>query len=170
MFNVGNHTWEPRAEDEERHVPLLGIAGRIGIVARASSQPGAALELLSWLSSGRGGDSVAAASLATTLYRRTQLKSPKAWVEPPITPSAASQYAVLTEQTFRRRQWLVALRIPGREGYLSALDEAVRQAVQSQRSPRESLRQAAQQWSAITDRLGRQRQRLAYLQSLGIPP
>ncbi len=170
VYNVGNQKWEVPAEDQDPHVPLLGIAGRVGVVCSASSHPDAALELLAWLSAPSDGDPASAASSATTLYRRSQLSRPKNWVEKPASPAAASQYALLTENTFRRSQWLGAPRIPGRDEYLAALDHAVRQAVQSRQSPAEALQHAAAKWREITDRLGREHQRAAYLRSLELEP
>ena len=121
-FNVGNQQWEGLAEDQDPHVPLLGLAGRVGAVCSAAKHRDAALELLAWLSSNSSGDPASAASPATTLYRRSQLKSAINWVEKPVSPAAASQYAAITETTFRRSQWLEAPRIPGRDEYLAALD------------------------------------------------
>ena len=169
VYNVGNQKWEVPAEDQDPHVPLLGIAGRVGAIC-GSSHPDAALELLSWLSAPAAGDPAGAASSATTLYRRSQLKGAKNWVEKPLSPAAAAQYASLTESTFRRPQWLSAPRIPGRDEYLAALDHAVRQAVQAKQSPAAALQQAAAKWREITDRLGREHQRAAYLRSLELEP
>ncbi len=169
-YNVGNQKWEERTEDQDPHVPLLGVTGRIGAVCSVSSHASAALELLSWLSASPADEPASTASSATTLYRRAQLKSAKNWVEKPVSPAAASQYAAIAETTLRRSQWLMALRIPGRDEYLAALDHAVRQAVQSKQSPEEALRQAAAKWRELTARLGRERQRSAYLRSLELEP
>jgi multiple sugar transport system substrate-binding protein len=169
-YNVGDQKWEYRTEDQDPHVPLLVVAGRIGAVCAVSSHTNAALELLSWLSASPADEPLSAASSATTLYRRSHFKSAKDWVEKPVPPAAASQYAALTEKTLRRSQWLMALRIPGRDEYLAALDHAVRRAVQSKQSPEEALREAAKKWREITDRLGRERQRPAYLRSLELEP
>jgi multiple sugar transport system substrate-binding protein len=170
VYNVGNQKWETPGEDQDPHVPLLGIAGRVGAVCSASLHRDAALELIAWLSAAANGEPVGAASPATTLYRHAQLKGAKNWVEKPVSPAAASQYAALTEATFRRPQWLSALRIPGRDEYLAALDHAVRQAVQSKQSPAAALREAAAKWHEITDRLGREAQRVAYRRSLELEP
>ena len=90
-----------------------------------STHPDAALELLLWLSGDEISSQVCAASPATTLFRRSHLKSPRTWTEPPISVAAATQYATVTERALSREQWLGALRIPGRTEYLAALDEAV---------------------------------------------
>jgi len=170
VFNVRKQSWEARAEDEDPHVPLLGAAGRIGVVSRKSAHPEAAFELLFWLSGKQFSPRVSAVSPATTLFRRSHLGAPRAWVEKPIPPAAAGQYAAMAERAFGRGEWLFALRIPGRAEYLAALDEAVRRAVRGVQSPAEALQQAATRWQEITDRLGRERQKTAYLHSLGQEP
>ena len=63
-----------------------------------------------------------------------------------------------------------ALRIPGREKYLAALDQAVAAAVRGDQSPAAALAEAARQWHEITKELGLENQKAAYLQSLGLEP
>ena len=59
-------------------------------------------------------------------------------------------------------------RIPGVDQYMAALDVAVRSALQNSVTPSEALVEAARQWEKITDSLGRDSQREAYLKHLGI--
>jgi len=168
VYNIGASRWDTRAEDVDPRVPLLGSAGRIGVVAVGSANRPTAFRLLAWLSGGQYGSKLCASSPATTLFRRPQLKSPQTWAEAPVPPVAAAQYAAATERTFLRQQWLFALRIPGREEYLASLDAAVRRAVRAEKPPAEALQEAAAQWEQITERLGTGQQKLAYLHSLGL--
>jgi multiple sugar transport system substrate-binding protein len=170
VYNVRKQSWQPRGEDDDPHVPLLAVAGRMGVVARKSAHPEAAFQLLFWLSGGQFSPRVCASSEATTLFRQSHLSDPPMWVERPITPPAAAQYAMLAEKTFSREQWVFGLRIPGRPEYLAALDVAVRQAVRGERSPGEALQKAATRWQEITEGLGRDRQKSAYSHSLGREP
>jgi multiple sugar transport system substrate-binding protein len=170
VFNVRKRSWERRAEDEDPHVPLPAIAGRIGAVTRRSEHSEAAFQLLLWLSGKQFSTRVCASSAATTLFRQSQLGTPQRWVERPITPRAAAQYGAVAEKQFRHGQWVFALRIPGRMEYLAALDDAVSRAVGGEQSPAEALRQAATRWQEITQRLGTDRQKAAYYHSLGREP
>ena len=138
VYNIGGKSWEDRPEGGEPHVPLLGVAGRIGVVGGKSEHPEAALELLLWLSGQQWGVRVSAVSPATTLFRRSQAESPREWVEKPVSGPAAAAYAAQTEQTFQRQESVMALRLPGRAEYLAALDEAVQAAVRGQRSAAEA--------------------------------
>ncbi len=167
-YNLGNRSWEPLGEGVDGHVPLLGIAGRMGVVAAGAKHPEAALQLLVWLSGRQWSPQVCAASPATTLFRRGHLKSPQQWTEAPVSPAAAAQYAALTEKTLTRSDYLFALRVPARGEYLAALDKAVRAAVRGEATPAAALKNAAARWTEITRRLGLPQQRAAYRQSLGL--
>ena len=154
VYNLRRHAWERRADDEDPHVPLLAMAGRLGAVSRKSSHPEAACELLLWLSGKQFGPRVSASSTATTLYRQSYVANPRVWVEPPVGPPAAAQYASVAKASFSGDQWVFALRIPGRQAYLTALDDAIDRAVRGEQSPAEALQQAAARWREITDELG----------------
>ena len=166
-YDVGEKAWEPRRKDEDPHVPLLGVAGRMGLVMGHSKWPDAAFQLLFWLS-GEQSTQLSPSSPATTLFRSSHLQSAEAWVEKQIPATTAAQYAEMTQHTLCRPQWLFPLRIPGRLKYLAAVDEAVHRAVEGEQTPEESLRQAAATWREITRQLGPESQREAYWNSLGI--
>ena len=53
VFNLTGRVWDDRAEDENPCVPLLAIAGRIGVVNVKSDRAEAAFQLLLWLSDSR---------------------------------------------------------------------------------------------------------------------
>lgn len=168
VYHVGKQKWEARAAEDDPHVPLLSVAGRIGVVRDESAHRQAAFRLLLWLSGKQFSRQVCASSPATTLFRRGHLKSPQKWVEVPVSPVAARQYGSVTEAALQREQWLAAPRIPGRPEYLSVLDEAVHRAVGDEQSATEALGQAAAHWRKITLRLGKERQKTAYRHSLGL--
>jgi multiple sugar transport system substrate-binding protein len=168
VYNVGTNAWENRPEEAESQVPLLGVAGRIGVVRTGLDRPQAAMQLLAWLSGSKWSPQVCPPSPAATLFRRSHLAAPQEWVERPVPASMAAAYAALTEATLRRRQCLWAVRLPGREEYLAALDEAVQAATHGTKSPAEALAATADRWRQITARLGLQPQKAAYLHSLGL--
>jgi ABC-type glycerol-3-phosphate transport system substrate-binding protein len=168
VFNLSGHLWDTRADDDDPRVPLLAIAGRLGVVNVKSPQVNAAFQLLAWLSDSRMSPQVCAASPATTLLRQSNLQSPGQWVEKPVSALAAVQYGDATAAALRHEQWLAALRLPGRAEYLAALDQSVAAAVRGQKAPLDALLQADKQWREITARLGLDRQRAAYRHSLGL--
>ncbi len=169
-YNIASRAWESRPSGESTRVPLLGLAGRIGSIARASSYPEQAFGLLAWLSGRDWGSTTSAASAATTLFRKSQMRAPRPWLDPSIDAAAGQQYARSVRDAFGRSSYLFAPRIEGQEEYLAALDTAVAQAVRGEKSPADALKQAASEWSTITQRLGHNAQRKAYRKSLGLEP
>jgi len=168
VYDFVDQAWERRGKDRDPHVPLLGIAGRLGTVTRRSKWPEATCQLLLWLTDDERCVDVCTASPATTLFRPSHLETAAAWAEPPVRPAEAGEYAALTQTTLTRQQRLFAVRIPGRSEYLDALDKAVHRAVRGEQKPKDALAAAAAQWEEITDRLGRQHQSEAYYRSLGL--
>ncbi len=171
VYNVSSQSWETRREKEQPRVPLVGVAGRLGMVTRHSAHPEVALRLLFWLSDDRWSRQVrpvCAASPMTTLFRKAQTRNPRDWTEEAIPTAVGGQYGAVIEQALSREKCLFALRIPGRAEYLAALDRAVQRTLRGDSPPKESLRQAATDWRRITDRLGHPSQSQAYNHSVGL--
>jgi len=168
VFNLTNRAWDRRADGEDTRVTLLSISGRLGMVNKQSAHCDAAFQLLLWLSDGRMSEQISASSPATTLFCRSNLATPGAWVERPLSADAAVQYAETIDAAMRRQQWLGALALPGCAEYLAALAAAATSALRGETPPLEALLAAETQWRKITDRLGRDRQRAAYRRSLGL--
>ena len=170
VYDIASKLWDSRDSNESTRVPLLGMAGRLGSVTRQSAHPENALQLLSWLSGQEWATKVSAASPATTLYRRSQLRTPRSWVDSSIDASAAQQYALSVRDALNRTAYLTVPRFAGQQKYLAALDQAVEQVLSAQKSPAEALQAAAAHWSTITQELGPDTQRKAYRKSLGLEP
>ncbi|MBN1393953.1 MAG: extracellular solute-binding protein [Pirellulales bacterium] len=168
VFNFSRNEWTNRYSEEERRVPLLTVSGRLGVVIKGSAHREAAFQLLLWLSDGRMSPQISARSPATTMFCRSNLDAPNQWVEAATPPAAAVQYGEAALAAFSREQWLYAPRIPGRAEYLAALDDAVAAVVRGEKSPKESLDHAADRWREITNRLGLEKQKAAYRNSVGL--
>jgi multiple sugar transport system substrate-binding protein len=168
VFDVANQDWVTRTDEQDPHVSLLGVSGRLGVVSAKSPHVDAAFELLVWLADAGRSPPLSTASPATTLFCKADLKSPEAWVEKPVSLKAAGSYGATVAAALGREQWLGALCLPGRAEYLAALDAAVAAAVRGRKSPADALGEAAVEWRRITARLGLDRQRTAYRHSLGL--
>jgi multiple sugar transport system substrate-binding protein len=170
VYNLASKTWEARLTDESWRVPLLGIGGRLGSLGAQGKERNNAFQLLAWLSGREWGATVSSASPATTLYRRSQVRTPQPWLDPHTDTAAARQYGEMIEQVLGRQTQLSAPRIPGREQYLAALDKAVGQATSGSQTAEAALAEAAESWKKITAELGLESQRKAYRQSLLLEP
>jgi ABC-type glycerol-3-phosphate transport system substrate-binding protein len=167
VYNVNDEQWETRPEDAPSTVPLVGGSGRMGVVSAKSPATEAAFALLIWLSDDQNSPQICPVSELTTLFRKSHVDKPQIWTEKQVTATAAAQYARLTVATLGGERWL-SVRIPGRDEYLAALDEAVRSAVADGTPPAEALAKAAEKWREITEKRGKDRQKTAYLHSLGL--
>jgi multiple sugar transport system substrate-binding protein len=167
VYNRTTQKWDIRSDEDNIHVPLLDIVGRLGMVSKQSQQTEAAFRLLLWLSDSERSPVVSAVSPDTTVFNRSQMQAMDRWVEKSMPANTASQYAAITENTLCGEQWLTAIPLPGRAEYLAVLDEAVRAAVRGEKTPENALAEAAAQWQKITERLGLDLQRTAYQHSLG---
>lgn len=168
VYNAGRDGWEKRADDEPLGVPVLGLSGRLGSIARGTSRARSAANFLTLLVNADWSVGVLSASPETGPSRNSHLKALPRWLGDVWDGEPIRQYVDVIETAHDAPTWLVTLRIPGRNEYLAALDEAVRAAVRSESSPQESLSAAADKWRAITERLGKPNQRTAYRRSLGL--
>lgn len=167
VYNPQTREWETRRADEGMHLPLLGMAGRVGSVVKGSEHADAAIHLLGWLAGPQWSARISTASRSTTLFRRSQVEIAPQWVEPGL-GSAAADYAEAVQRSLTAAEFLGAPRLPGRLDYLAALDRAVRAAVAGEASSEDALRTAADEWRKLTEELGVERQRAAYRHSLGL--
>ena len=168
-FSFAEDEWKKRSSDV-LSVPLIGYAGRLGSVCRASRRQRAAWSLLSQLSGQELGTTISSASQQTAPYRQSQLASPAAWAESQLGPSATREYAQVVAAALSHQTLLAYLRIPGHAEYLQVLDEAVRAAVLGEQTPEAALQLVANAWQQITEKYGLAAQRIAYAMNIGIEP
>ncbi len=167
VYQMSDGIWQPRGTDVSPRVPLLGVAGRIGAIARRARLPQAAKGFLQWVTRADSSIRISTASTATTLFRMVQTAQPQAWVEPALA-SVAGQFAAAMVENQRPATVLMMPRLPGQADYLRELDQAVRDAVRGQTDAPEARRQVAQAWAQITSERGSATQRTAYEASLGL--
>jgi multiple sugar transport system substrate-binding protein len=155
-FDWDQKAYEPGAL---RRVPLLACEGRYASVTARAEHPAAARELLSALASGEWAVRASSPSAATTVFRGSQVEEAERWTS--VDRSVATAYAKSVGESLDTQDVMYALRIPGREEYLAALDKAVRAAVSGRQKPQAVLTAAAAEWRAITGKLGVTSQRTA---------
>lgn len=166
VYDFRTKKWESR--DEVAHVPLLSISGRLGSITSSARRTRDAADALVWLTSPQMSALISPHSPETTLFRSSHLAGPRRWVGPRLGEKAAHQYAGAVQTALGRPQWMFAPRLPGNQRYMKSLDEAVRKAVRGEATPQQALEEAADRWQQITEELGRENQRDAYQQSLGL--
>lgn len=166
-YNLGRHTWEERSGEFESRVTYLGMAGRLGSVSSNTQDAPSANRLLAWITRSEVSQRISTASSATTLFRMSHVATTEPWLGNSLDHAVARQYTRTVESALSRSEFLLGLRIPEAENYMAALDEAVRSAAEGKLKPAAALKQAAAAWDSLTEKIGRDKQRTAYLHSLG---
>jgi ABC-type glycerol-3-phosphate transport system substrate-binding protein len=146
----------------------LGVSGRLASITSSARHTKAASDVLLWLAGKDKGAIIASQSPACTLYRSSQLPAANVWIDPAFGAALAGEYAQAFEAAQNQPLWMFSPRLPGREEYLAALDDAVGQALRGEQSPEQALAAAAEKWREITKRLGLEAQKQAYIRSLGL--
>lgn len=164
-YRFATKTWEPRAADESPHVPLLSVAGRLAAVTSSTAVPSRAQSLVLWLAGREVSSLVAPHAASTTLFRHSQVASAARWTGN-LPADAAQHYGNVVAQTLTLPRAFPALRLPGREQYLAALDTAVHDAIRGGDS-QAALAKARERWQEITKQLGAASQKKANARSLG---
>lgn len=176
VYNASSGDWEQR--DQPQKVPLLAVSGRMGSVLKTSAHPDGAWELLAALTgkewgprisqASRSATGLAANQRATAAPRRTD---PAArWLPDHARTALSAEYGAAQQSALAASRWMYCLRIPGRQDYLAALDQAVRAAASGKSTPQDALTQTAEAWREITEQHGRDAQRRAYQRSQGMIP
>ena len=98
----------------------------------------------------------------------SDLNNLEPWIEIGMSESEATEYLDVIENIINGPNAVVDLRITGAAEYFDALDTQLARAVAGEATPQEALDEVANQWNAITDRLGRDQQKTQYSQMLGL--
>jgi multiple sugar transport system substrate-binding protein len=167
VFDSLTDRWEKLAGGERR-VTLLGVNGRMAGVTTSSRNAATAFRLLAWLSGSEISGELGSASTATMPFRRSQLASAGQWFDSDWSRASTSQLGDVIEKALSRPNAFVIPRIPGVDEYMDALQIAVNQVLVGEAPASLALDQAAAKWEEITNRRGRDAQRVAYLRHLNL--
>ncbi|MHB8862291.1 MAG: hypothetical protein ACYC6N_07800 [Pirellulaceae bacterium] len=173
VYDFAEKIWTPQrdeTDDSAMHVALLATAGRLGSVTKDARRPREAAGILALLSGREWSSRISPSSPATTLFRQSHLKNPELWTDPGLAREASHRYAEVVRASQTRTTYMFCLRIPGRQQYLAALDQAVLEAREGTKTSAVALAEAVEAWNTITEQLGVARQKAAYTRSLGLEP
>ena len=166
VWNTATGEWE--TFDQPNKAPFAGFGGWIYVVPNLSENPGAAMDLATFL----GSPEVRVEAVTTpgcgVNPNSTELLDPSIWIGAGFSEEAAEAYTQAIEDSLANPNVVFDLRIPGIPEYKDALEIGVTKALVGEATPQEALDEVAAEWEAITDRLGRDQQAQYYRESLGI--
>jgi multiple sugar transport system substrate-binding protein len=99
----------------------------------------------------------------------SDLNNLEPWTKIGMSEAEAKEYLATVRDIINHPNAVVDLRITGAAEYFDALDTQLARAVAGEVDAQQALDEAAKQWNAITDRLGRDQQKKLYRQMLGLP-
>jgi hypothetical protein len=147
--------------------PVLGFDDRLVAVSTASRNGASAFKLIAWFASAEISTQLARAGKQQMPVRRSLMMS-SAWYEAGLNASERAKLAEALATSLSGEKCLLLPRIPGVDEYMAAIDGAVKSAIFDKVPANVALQRAADRWNQITDALGRDKQRQAYLKHLGI--
>ena len=156
-YDSKSKKWFQRSKEESRQVGLIGFSGLSASVASSSRNTNTGFEFLGWLASKPISLIALVDSPLSGPFRESHLGDPSRWTGTQISDGAASEYADLVKEINSQEVTFLFPRIPGRQRYLDALDRRIRSSLRGEMDAEMALKQAATDWEAITDELGRER-------------
>jgi ABC-type glycerol-3-phosphate transport system substrate-binding protein len=165
VFNISTGEWEP-VQNPPRRVPLLA-GGTLVAVTSTSRNAASAFGLAAWLTSSDIVPQILPAGAALLPCRRSNLSLVDRSIVASTGHVSGAKASRVVEAALGRDDALLLPRIPGVDQYLGELAAAVDSSLQGGQAPGTALEQAATKWNEITERLGRDAQRRAYLHHLG---
>jgi multiple sugar transport system substrate-binding protein len=101
-------------------------------------------------------------------YRTSQFESLDAWTEHGFTEDAAKVYLGAIEASLNNPNMVLDIRVPQNQRYEQViLDEVVSRYLAGELTAEEAAKEIAARWDEVTDELGRDAQKEAYIATLG---
>jgi multiple sugar transport system substrate-binding protein len=163
----------PHADDEGiNHAPFSAFGGWSGAINAAAPDEvkDAAYAFLSYMSQPEQANvDVTIGETGFNPYRTSQFEDLDVWLEAGFSEQAAGNYLAAIETSLNSPNMVLDLRVPFNQRYQQVvLDRALSQFLAGELSRDQAIRQIHDGWEEITDELGREEQRQAYIDSLGV--
>jgi multiple sugar transport system substrate-binding protein len=154
------------------HAPFAAFGGWSGAVNAAadSKVKDAAYAFLAYMSApAESNVDVTLGKTGFNPYRRSQFSNLGLWLKAGMSRPAATDYLGAIRQSLQSPNMILDLRIPKTSEYQQVvLDTALAQFLAGEISRDATMKQIADGWNKITDKVGRAKQRTAYAASLNI--
>ncbi len=165
--------WNPQTRQWDRYPepvrsPFLAFGGWQAAVPANSERIEAAWHFIEWLSSPEvSGQAVVTPQSGINPYRYSHFENRDRWLKL-FTPREAEMYLDTQLASLNAPNVALDMRLPGYFEYTRLLEAQLIRALSFEIPPAEALNNAAADWDALTERLGRERQRAAYRASMGL--
>ncbi|OCQ92028.1 ABC transporter substrate-binding protein [Oscillatoriales cyanobacterium USR001] len=162
----------PFALNGINYAPYAAFGGWVGAINAAAppKNKDAAYAFLSYLSQpAQANIDVTIGDTGFNPYRTSQFTNREPWIEAGMSFEAASKYLGAIGVSLRSPNIVLDLRIPENNRYQGeVLDKAIADFLADKITRDEAIQQINNGWEAITNKIGREKQRAAYRATLGI--
>jgi multiple sugar transport system substrate-binding protein len=162
----------PYAVDGVNHAPFAAFGGWSGAINAASDDAtkDAAFNYLAYVSAPEQSNvDVTIGATGFNPYRISQFENLDLWIEAGMTEEAANLYLGAIKASLESPNMVLDLRVPQNQRYQQVvLDTAISQFLAGELTLDETVKAVEAGWEEITEELGRDTQRAAYLASLGV--
>ncbi len=170
-----NEVWDARTNEwvefpETNIAPYAAFGGWMNMIPANAQEKEAAMDLAIFLSSPEVLQYVSVTPGSGVNPARTStFENEEAWLNVGFSGAEEIEAFIASQvESAEHPNAVYPLRIPGYLQYKDALELAISKALAGQMTAQEALDEAAAEWEVITDSLGREAQREAYLSSIGI--
>lgn len=162
----------PYAIDGVNHAPFAAFGGWSGAINAASDDAtkDAAFNYLAYVSAPEQSNvDVTIGATGFNPYRISQFENLDLWIAAGMSEEAANLYLGAIKASLSSPNMVLDLRVPQNQRYQQVvLDTAISQFLAGELSLDETVKAVESGWEEITEELGRDAQRAAYLASLGV--
>jgi len=162
----------PYAIDGVNHAPFAAYGGWSGAVSAAASddQKAAAYAFLSYMTQpAQSNVDVTIGRTGFNPYRISQLDNLQPWLDVGMSQAAAENYLGAIKASLQSPNMMLDLRIPQNQQYQQTiLDEVVSRFLAGELTSAEAGQEIFNRWNDLSNQIGRDAQKAAYLASLGI--
>jgi multiple sugar transport system substrate-binding protein len=156
--------------EKYNQAPFLAFGGWVGGVSKTTKNADCAFDFLSFVGSQNMSQLlVVTGGTGVNPHYYSDMNNLDPWVKSGMSEAQAKEYLAAVRDTINSPNAVVDLRITGAAEYFDALDTQLARAVAGEVTSQQALDQVAKDWNAITDRLGRDQQKVLYRQMLGLP-
>lgn len=168
IWNYKKGVWD--SVKTPHKVPFLAFGGWVGSVPSNSRNAEAAWDYLMWYSSPENSlRDVLTSGSGINPYRFSHFTNLDAWTRA-LTRRSASEYLSVLRTSLDSPHVALDLRLPGFHEYTEALEANLDKALNQQLTVKQAMTKAAEEWEKITNKYGREKQRVIYRAAMGLSP
>jgi multiple sugar transport system substrate-binding protein len=166
VWNYGKGDWQKL--ERAHKAPFLAFGGWVGAVPKNSRQKDAAWDFIFWYGNLENSlNDVVNSDTGINPYRYSHFTNIDRWTQS-FQRDSAAQYLEVIRISLESRDVALDLRIPGFNEYTTVFEKEVFRAVTGEVNVSQALDRTASEWEAITDRMGREKQKAIYRSSMGL--